>query len=152
MPHIHKEIDFTVVAYIVYQGKVLFIFHRKLQKWLPIGGHVELNEDPEEALLREVHEESGLEVAVDGKKSPVRIGGKKYLAPPEYLDIHPITPSHRHIGMIYFVRATSEAITLAKREHGDIRWFTEAELDDPQYNIEKDLQYYAVEAIKKFRK
>ena len=53
MAHIHEKIDFTVAIFVVYDGKVLLIHHRKLDKWLPLGGHIELDEDPEMAALRE---------------------------------------------------------------------------------------------------
>ncbi len=52
MPHIHELIDFTVAIFIVRERKVLLILHRKLNKWLPVGGHIELDEDPEIAALR----------------------------------------------------------------------------------------------------
>ncbi|MFH1207844.1 MAG: NUDIX domain-containing protein [Patescibacteria group bacterium] len=150
MPHIHDLIDFTVVAYIVYGDKVLMIHHKKLNKWLPIGGHIELDEDPDEALFREIKEESGLEVEIFGKKSPVMMEGKKYLYPPEYMDLHPFSGHHKHIGMIYFAKAKTDQVLLAGREHSDIRWFTSEELDDPKYAIDKDLNYYAREALKRF--
>ena len=57
MPHIHDLIDFIVDAYIVHNNSVLLILHKKLKIWLPIGGHIELNEDPDEALMREIKEE-----------------------------------------------------------------------------------------------
>lgn len=37
MGHIHKDIDLTASVYIVHDAKVLLIFHKKLQSWLPIG-------------------------------------------------------------------------------------------------------------------
>jgi len=60
MAHINEKIDFTVEAFVVHNQRVLLIFHKKLQRWLPLGGHIELDEDPEQALFREVKEESGL--------------------------------------------------------------------------------------------
>ena len=49
MAHLHEKIDFTVSLFIVEKGKLLLIHHRKLDRWLPIGGHIELDEDPEQA-------------------------------------------------------------------------------------------------------
>jgi ADP-ribose pyrophosphatase YjhB (NUDIX family) len=34
---------------------VLLVYHRKLAMWLPPGGHVEPNELPDDAAVREVH-------------------------------------------------------------------------------------------------
>ena len=61
MPHIHDLIDFTVAAYIVNNGKVALVNHLQLKRWMPVGGHIELNEDPEEALFREIKEETGID-------------------------------------------------------------------------------------------
>ena len=66
MAHIHEKIDFTVAIFVVQDGRVLLVHHRKLNKWLPLGGHIELDEDPEEAALREAQEESGF----DGDRDP----------------------------------------------------------------------------------
>ena len=56
MPHIHEKIDFTVGVFVVHKNKVLLRKHDKYHLWLDVGGHVELNEDPTEAAVREVKE------------------------------------------------------------------------------------------------
>ena len=61
MPHIHNKIDFTVEVFIVYDNKVLLRKHDKYGMWLSVGGHIELDEDSNQAALREVKEEVGLE-------------------------------------------------------------------------------------------
>ena len=66
MAHIHEKIDFTVAIFVVQQSRVLVIHHKKLNKWLPLGGHIELDEDPEQAALRETKEESGIDVDLIG--------------------------------------------------------------------------------------
>src|SRR6185295_12926154 len=104
MAHIHEKIDFTVAIFVVYRGKVLVIHHRKLDKWLPVGGHVELDEDPEQAALREAREESGFEVELLGERPPTTGNGTRALIAPRFLDIHHITDTHEHIGMIYWAR------------------------------------------------
>ena len=70
MAHIHDKIDFTVAIFVVHDAKILLIHHRKLDKWLPLGGHIELDEEPEQAALREAKEESGLEVELLGERAP----------------------------------------------------------------------------------
>ena len=37
---------FTATGFLVRDGKVLLVNHRKLKQWLPIGGHIEAGEDP----------------------------------------------------------------------------------------------------------
>lgn len=151
MPHIHEKIDFTVEAFVVHGNRVLLIFHKQLQKWLPLGGHIELDEDPEQALLREIKEESGLEVEVLAEKPNVQFEGKKFLSTPSYLDIHDINSTHRHIGLVYFARAITDNIRLAPHEHEQIRWFTEADLEDSQFAISSDIKFYTKEALKRGR-
>jgi 8-oxo-dGTP pyrophosphatase MutT (NUDIX family) len=147
MPHIHQAIDFTAGAYIVYEQKVLLVLHKKLTRWLPVGGHIELHEDPEEALLREIREESGLTVALYGAKPDLTSPGTKFLYPPVYLDIHDIEQGHRHIGMVYFAKAANDHVLLAEAESTKYHWFTAEELDDPTYDLPPAIKFYAREAL-----
>jgi 8-oxo-dGTP pyrophosphatase MutT (NUDIX family) len=51
---------------------------------LPLGGHIELDEDPEQALFREIKEESGLEIDILSQKPAQQFAGRKFLYPPVY--------------------------------------------------------------------
>src|SRR5437762_9958314 len=130
MAHIHEKIDFTVAIFVVHQGKVLLIHHRKLDKWLPLGGHIELHEDPEQAALREAREESGFDVELLGERPPTTGSGTRALIAPRFLDIHRISETHEHIGMIYWARPRNGAVTLSAAEHHGIRWCSADELDE----------------------
>jgi 8-oxo-dGTP pyrophosphatase MutT (NUDIX family) len=130
MAHIHEKIDFTVAIFVVHDGKILLIHHRQLDKWLPLGGHIELDEDPEQAALREAKEESGLDVELLGERPPTTSPGTRALIAPRFLDIHRINTTHEHIGMIYWAKPENSAqIKLAAAEHHDIRWCSADELD-----------------------
>ncbi len=148
MPHIHELIDFVVNIYIVYKDNVLLIHHKELNKWLPIGGHIELNEDPEEALFREVKEECGLEIEILGEKPSIFSEGTKFLYPPIFLDIHKISDTHRHIGLYYFAKTKSDNVILNEREHKRIRWFNERDLDSAEFNLSPAVKFYAKEALR----
>ena len=152
MAHIHKLIDFIVNIFIVYDGKVLLIHHRKLDKWLPIGGHIELDEDPEEALFREIKEECGLEIELLSSKPDIVSKGTKFLHPPTFLDIHDILDSHKHIGLIYFAKAKTENFIFNEKEHKDIKWFSEEDLEKEEYNLGSDIKFYAKHALNKINK
>lgn len=150
MPHIHELIDWTIVAYVVHGNKVLFVFHKELQKWLPLGGHIELDEDPDKALVREVKEESGIEeFEVLASKPSIETPECKFLYTPAYMDIHPISPTHKHIGLIYFLRTNTDVVYLADQEHEEIRWLTEDDLEDTRFNLNPGIKFYAKEAIKR---
>ncbi|MCD4705746.1 NUDIX domain-containing protein [bacterium] len=59
---------FTASALIIDNNKVLLVYHKKLDVWLYPGGHVEKNENPDETLIREVKEETGLDVKIISNK------------------------------------------------------------------------------------
>jgi len=147
MAHIHEKIDFTVAIFVIQKGRVLLIHHRKLDKWLPLGGHIELEEDPEQAALREAREESGLEVELIGERPPTTEPGTRALIAPRFLDIHRITETHEHIGMIYWARPRNGTLTLAKLEHHDLRWCSSVELDALQPAMSNAVKWYCRKAI-----
>lgn len=64
MPHIHDKIDFCSETFVVYKGTILLRKHDKNKIWRSVGGHIELDEDPNEAAVREVKEEVGLDVVL----------------------------------------------------------------------------------------
>jgi 8-oxo-dGTP pyrophosphatase MutT (NUDIX family) len=159
MAHIHEKIDFTVAIFVVHDEKILLIHHRKLDKWLPLGGHIELDEDPEQAALREAKEESGLDVELLGERPPTTSPGTRALIAPRFLDIHRINETHEHIGLIYWARpllaeghrplpnGVSVNPVLATEEHHDIRWCSTGELDKLQPPMSAAVKWYCRKAI-----
>jgi 8-oxo-dGTP pyrophosphatase MutT (NUDIX family) len=157
MAHIHEKIDFTVAIFVVHNARILLIHHRKLDKWLPLGGHIELDEDPEQAALREAKEESGLDVELLGERAPTTEAGTRALITPRFLDIHRISETHEHIGMIYWARPKRQPtpdpsqegnrLALAEEEHHDIRWCSVAELDMLQPAMSNAVKWYCRKAI-----
>ena len=59
-----RDATYVVGGYVVRGGRVLLLWHGGLSRWVPTGGRIELasGEYPHEALIREVREETGLEV------------------------------------------------------------------------------------------
>jgi 8-oxo-dGTP pyrophosphatase MutT (NUDIX family) len=151
MAHIHEKIDFTVAILVVQDGKVLLIHHRALNMWLPLGGHIELDEDPEQAALREAREESGLEVELIGQRPPTTGPGTRALIAPQFLDIHRISDTHQHIGMIYYARPKPGALKLAAAEHHDIRWCSLSDLDQLRPAMSDAVKWYCRSAIEALR-
>ncbi len=148
MAHIHEKIDFTVAIFIVHEGRVLVIHHRKLDHWLPLGGHIELDEDPEQAALREAREESGLKVELIGERPPTTEAGCRALLAPRFLDIHRINETHEHIGMIYWARPLDGEVSLAVREHHAIRWVSADELETLDPPMKESVKWYCRQAIR----
>jgi 8-oxo-dGTP pyrophosphatase MutT (NUDIX family) len=147
MAHIHEKIDFTVAIFIVHDSKILIIHHRKLGKWLPLGGHIELDEDPEIAALREAKEESGLDVELLGERPPTTSPGTRALIAPRFLDIHRISETHEHIGMIYWARPKGGTVQLATEEHHDIRWCSREDLEKLTPPMTDAVKWYCHKAL-----
>lgn len=153
MPHIHEKIDFCVEVFIVHKGKVLLRMHDKLKFWLSIGGHIELDEDPIEAAIREVKEEVGLDIQIVGEAHGIdeekpENRGYRYLIPPRYLGRHPVGENHEHIAFVYF--ATAETYVLADsildHEKGvETKWVTMAELN--AMDLVPNVKFYATKAL-----
>ena len=51
---------FTSTIFVIYKSKIALHWHNKVEEWLPAGGHIDDNETPIEAGLREVKEETGI--------------------------------------------------------------------------------------------
>jgi 8-oxo-dGTP pyrophosphatase MutT (NUDIX family) len=115
---------FTASVYIVHivdgdeSGRLLLHHHRRLNRWLQMGGHVEGDEAPDRAALREGSEESGLPdltLVMDAILD---------------LDIHGIPagkgePDHDHYDVRYLARtAAPDVIAIDQAESNELAWFT----------------------------
>ena len=95
----------TVTAFIVKKNSILLHWHEKVKEWLPPGGHIEKNEDPIEALNREILEETGLEVIIIPTNQILNISNLEQIIPPFTIMIEDIDDpkdgKHKHIDLIY---------------------------------------------------
>ena len=94
--------DFTATAFVVWRGCVLLHKHKKLGHWFPPGGHIEANELPDEAAVREVLEESGVPVVLLGVSPALEIAEPRQLVQPRGIQLETIHEGHEHIDLIYF--------------------------------------------------
>lgn len=154
MPHIHEKIDFTAEVFVVYNNKVLLRKHDKYGIWLSVGGHIELDEDPNKAAIREVKEEVGLDVDLYKEKSFTEFKMKDYeeLIPPIFMNRHRINDVHEHVTLTYFAKAMSDELVLCEDEKSsEVKWFSEKDLDNSNYNINEHVKHYAKTALKKLK-
>lgn len=150
MAHIHEKIDFTVDVFIVFKNKVLLRKHDKYGIWLGVGGHIELDEDPNQAAVREVKEEVGLEVTLVGNPKPTVQRNAEYLEliPPKYLNRHGVsTPGHEHISFIYFATTGSDTVIPENTTDAWV-WFTQEDLEKNVLALHEDIRFYAQTALK----
>ncbi len=148
MAHIHEKIDFTANVFIVNGDAVLLRLHDKYKVWLPPGGHIELDEEPEEAAVREAKEEVGLDVKLCGKVNEQFDSREKELLLPRFMNRHRVSDTHEHISFEFFATTDSRNVAQGDTEISDeIRWFTKADLDGPGCEVSERIKYYATEAL-----
>lgn len=105
-------------------GRLLMTHHRKLDRWLQLGGHADGDRDLAAVALREAEEESGL---IDLVVSPEIFDLDRHWIPGRG-DV----PGHWHYDVRYVVRATgSEAFAVSDESHALAWRDIAALLEDP---------------------
>jgi 8-oxo-dGTP pyrophosphatase MutT (NUDIX family) len=135
--------DFTATTFIVHAGRTLLLLHRKLGIWVPPGGHIDPNELPHEAALREVFEETGLHAEL--LTTGMTLGHVEVLPQPHCILLEDIEPGHQHIDLIYVAKVASAEVAHAEREAKTARWYSWEELAEPE--IAEDIRVLGRQAI-----
>jgi len=121
---------FTATAFLVRGDATLLHWHRRLGQWMPPGGHIEEDEDPVQAVLREILEETGIvaEVIENAARHPFPYP-EQLPAPYTILveDIPGPGERHKHIDMIYFCRPL-EGVDPLPVDDPTLLWVSEREL------------------------
>lgn len=137
----NKTKHFTSSIFIFHQTKeewkLLFVHHKKFNRWTIPGGHVEQNESPVEAVLREAYEETNsIPRLVSFLHKPVDSATESaWLLPPEYLFEHYVPArkneeEHYHIDCVYIGLVDSEKVNHQVEESNAIQWFNEEEVEE----------------------
>ena len=145
-----KKIDLTVGACIVSDGKVLLMLHKKLNKWLFPGGHLDSNETPDMAIIREVKEETGLNLKLinfsELNQAPDEI---EKLAVPFHANLHNVG-DHDHYCSYYFGTVNNSNF-IKNHESKDLKWFNIEEIKVLE-NLPPSIKQMAIFAIEKYNK
>jgi len=114
----------TGSAFIVRRdsGQLLLTLHRKLNKWIQLGGHCDGETDVFEVAKKETYEESGLSNLVAYPSHDLILD----------LDIHeiPATPreaAHLHYDVRYLFMTDETNLRVSDESH-ELRWFSMEEL------------------------
>lgn len=121
-------------------GKLLLLKHKKLGVWLYPGGHVEPHETPDETVIREVKEETGLDVEIISHKDDSLASAKEDIAALH----HPYTilcekipgtaptdKDHYHVDMVYLCNIVNQDNygSIAHSESQEMDFFGPDDLD-----------------------
>lgn len=137
---------FTATCFIANKDRVLLHFHKKLDKWLPVGGHIDRDELPHQAAEREVKEEADLNVDIKGREKLSEEVDK--LPRPDKVLLQDINDHHQHIDSVFFVKTEEDGF---ETEEGieEMAWFTEEEIKE--LDAGEEVKNHSLEALEKFR-
>ena len=146
-----RKLDLVVSGYVVYDGRVLLIQHKKLGLWLPPGGHIDPNEAPDDALKRELKEEVNLEVELLNRNDiPPGKNIVTQLAVPFYANVHSVG-DHDHCCLNYLCSTKSqEDLVINKAEANDYAWLSEEKLS--QNRIIPEIRNIALKAFELYKR
>lgn len=142
MPHIHtkpNQHDLTVSAYVIRfegsQWKCLVHMHRKIDMLMQIGGHIELDQTPWQALAAELRDETGYtlgELQVLQPYDELPFVDKAIVHPvPVLANTHYVGNQHYHSDMCYaFVADAPPEHQPTEGESDDLRWLSLPELHE----------------------
>jgi 8-oxo-dGTP diphosphatase len=111
--------------------RVLLVHHNKLGQWLYPGGHIDPNEDPAQAALREVLEETGVRAEVVSDPLFTHPAVTVHAPPYTILEMQVNDAKvgiHRHIDLVYVLRATACDLTVQLEEVREAQWVPVAEI------------------------
>ncbi|MFH1522657.1 MAG: NUDIX domain-containing protein [Patescibacteria group bacterium] len=124
------KIDLVATVFIFSDNKVLLVHHKKLNKWLPVGGHIEKNETPDDTIIREAKEETNLNIKILNQSDTLIDNNvKRKLAIPFYADVHNVG-DHDHCSLFYIAKATNSDELKINDELLGYRWFSKDDLED----------------------
>jgi 8-oxo-dGTP pyrophosphatase MutT (NUDIX family) len=117
--------------------RAVLLHHRKLDRWLQLGGHVDGDPDVRRAALREAREESGLRTL-------------RLIIDDIYdVDVHPIPergnePRHDHYDIRFALEADPREPLVRNAESHDVRWISLTDLET--YTIDDSVRRLAAKS------
>lgn len=146
MAHIHTDHgqhDHTASAFIIRtdfdEPKLMLHLHKKLGVYLQFGGHIELDENPWQAVCHELLEESGYDMdqlkILQPKERIKKLGYDDVIVHPVPVchNTHAFDKqrSHFHIDLGYgFVASEPPKHKIGQNESADIRYVSRSELEN----------------------
>jgi len=126
----------TASAWIVDPSRraAVLLHHRKLARWLQLGGHVDGDPDVRLAAQREAREESGL-------RTLRAIGEGIYDIDVHHIPARGDEPEHEHFDLRFAFEADPRESLVRNGESHDVRWIPLSELE--RYDIDESVRRLA---------
>lgn len=142
--------DFVAGAFVVNDGEILFLKHRKYGIWLQPGGHIEEVETPDEAAVRETWEETGFEVEIIGEERRFENFSAVDIPGPFNVNLHEIEEGHWHLDFQYVARIVGKRSQGYEYDDEDMVWVGREDLKSERYEMPENVRKVALEALEKF--
>jgi 8-oxo-dGTP diphosphatase len=102
--------------------RVLLVHHNKIGLWLYPGGHIDPNEDPAQAAVREVAEETGIKAEAIGTPNFRHPAVQSHPSPWTIIEMgvsDKKVGAHRHIDLVYVCRPVGGDLSVQLEDGGD---------------------------------
>lgn len=125
-----------VASCVIIKGnKTLLLNHKKLRVWMYPGGHIDGNETPTEAAIREAREETGFKVSLISKNLLPKLNEREVTEPARpiltlYETVPYSTGTHMHFDLIYLAKAVGGRKRPARGESRELKWVSEADIKE----------------------
>lgn len=116
LDHSLDPVHVTGSAIVIGPRGVVLLRHKRLGLWLQPGGHIDPDESPWEAALREAHEETGLDVVY----ADIGDHGVPRLV---HVDVHPGGRGHTHLDLRYVLDGGDADPAPQPGESQEVAWF-----------------------------
>lgn len=138
----------TATVYIINSNKVLLHQHKKYHTWFPVGGHVEADEFPHQAAIREAKEEAGLDIELlKTEIAPeIDIARVERIPAPFCIYRENGKDDDDFFDFIYIATSNSDSPSPEEGESKIFKWFTQQEL--LEYDIKPHIKNTAIEILR----
>ena len=125
---------YTASVYIKYNQKVLLHRNKKLGIIIPVGGQIKKNELPQEAAIREVKEETGLDIEIlNDKNKLLKFSNSNELIKPVHIMLEEVSTGHQCVDFIFYGIADTYILLPQDGETKELFWLSESEIVDHKH-------------------
>lgn len=122
-PKPNKPTHIGTTVILSNNDKILFELRRDCNRWSLIGGGLKINESLEECALREIKEETGIDLNISDLKFV------KIYSDPTRIGAYPDGNVLRMITVLYKVELSGFEDLVCSEESKELRWFTKSRIN-----------------------